>query len=57
MELGAVLGQGASTIRIVDVDSNVELARKYGDRIPVLLVEGDYVCAIRVDTERVRRFL
>jgi hypothetical protein len=47
----------SSNVRILSVDSAPSLAQKYGDRIPVLLVDGDYVCAIRLDANRVRRLL
>ncbi|MBC7983822.1 MAG: glutaredoxin family protein [Candidatus Obscuribacterales bacterium] len=58
IELAALLGDPvAATVEVIDVDSDPELKRKYGERIPVLTVDGDYVCAIRVDVERVSRFL
>jgi len=57
LQLAAILGPRAAQVRVVDIDSDPLLAGKYGDRIPVLTVDGDYVCAIRVDAERVRRFL
>jgi Glutaredoxin-like domain (DUF836) len=44
-------------VRAMDVDSDPTLAIKYGDRIPVLLADGDYVCAIRLDANRVQRLL
>lgn len=56
-QLAELLGQRAADVQVVDVDSHPELKRKYGDRIPVLTVDGDYVCGVRVDVERVRRYL
>jgi hypothetical protein len=44
-------------VEIADVDTNLDWSRKYGERIPVLLANDDYVCAIRLDVERVRRLL
>ncbi|HSN73042.1 MAG TPA: glutaredoxin family protein [Steroidobacteraceae bacterium] len=44
-------------IEIVDVDSDPALAERYGLRIPVLCVDGDFVCAYRLDVDRVRRRL
>jgi hypothetical protein len=57
IELAELLGERAAQVQIVDIDTDSELKRKYGERIPVLTVDGDYVCAIRVDAERVQRYL
>ncbi len=57
-ELVAGLGAAESArVRIVDVDSDPELARKYGTRIPVLLADGDFVCNYRVDSDRLAAYL
>jgi hypothetical protein len=56
-DLAELLGPRADQVRIVDIDSDAELKRKYGERIPALIVDGDYVCGIRLDAERVRRYL
>lgn len=57
-ELVAVLGAAeAARVRIVDIDSDPELTRKYGARIPVLLADGDFVCNYRVDRERLTAYL
>jgi hypothetical protein len=55
--LADLLGDFASAVRVVDIDTDPELTRKYFDRIPVLTVDGDFVCAYRLDIERVRRYL
>jgi len=57
LQLAELLGDRAASVQVVDVDSDPELKRRYGDRIPVLAVDGDYVCGVRVDVERVRRYL
>jgi len=57
LELAALLGERVADVQVVDVDSDAELRRKYGDRVPVLTVDGDYVCSVRVDAERIRRYL
>jgi hypothetical protein len=57
IDLAALLGPRATEVQVVDIDSDTELKRKYGERIPVLTVDGDYVCGIRLDVERVRRYL
>jgi glutaredoxin len=41
----------------VDVDSSVELARDYGDRVPVVLLDGREHAYWRVEEDRLRRDL
>jgi hypothetical protein len=55
--LAELLGDAAAAVHVVDIEGNPELTRKYADRIPVLTVDDDFVCAYRVDVERVRRYL
>jgi Glutaredoxin-like domain (DUF836) len=58
LDLATALGpEAASGVTVVDIDTDPELARKYGQRIPVLLADGEFVCAIRVDIDRVRGYL
>ena len=57
-ELAELLGPAvAATVQVVDIEGDPELERKYGTRIPVLMAEGDFVCAYRLDVERVRAYL
>jgi predicted thioredoxin/glutaredoxin len=57
-ELAAVLGATeAARVRVVDIDPDPELSRKYGTRIPVLLADGDFVCQYRVDHDRLRPYI
>jgi hypothetical protein len=54
-ELAGLLGPAAAAgVQVVDIDGDPELERKYGTRIPVLLADGEFVCAYRLDVERVR---
>ena len=53
VELAEVLGADAP-VNIVDVDSQPELQAKYGSRVPVLLADGEFVCAYRLDRDRVK---
>jgi glutaredoxin len=55
-ELAELLGPQAA-VQVVDIDGEPELERKYGTRIPVLLADGEFVCAYRLDVERVRACL
>jgi predicted thioredoxin/glutaredoxin len=44
-------------IRVVDVDSDPELARRHGLHVPVLLLDGQVVCRHRLDGDELRRLL
>ena len=55
--LAELLGPSADNVQVVDIDSDAALKRKYSDRIPVLTVDDDFVCAYRLDVERVKRYL
>jgi hypothetical protein len=58
IELAELLGaERAAQVRVVDIDGDAELTRKYFDRIPVLTVDDEFVCAYRLDRERVGRYL
>jgi glutaredoxin len=41
----------------LDVDSTIELAREYGDRVPVVLLDGREHGYWRVEEDRLRRDL
>jgi hypothetical protein len=57
-ELASVLPPAeAARVRVIDIDADPELTRKYGSRIPVLLVDGEFVCAYRLDRQRVAAHL
>ena len=47
----------ASRVVVVDISQNPDLERKYGTRIPVLAVDGEFVCAYRLDAPRVKALL
>ena len=44
-------------LTVVDVDSDAELARRYGEEVPVLLVDGRKHAKFRVDEQALRRRL
>ena len=57
-ELAELLGPAAAAaVQVVDIEGDPELERKYGTRIPVLLADGEFVCAYRLEVERVRALL
>ena len=49
--------QAASEILVLDVDADADAQRKYGQRVPVLLADGEFVCAYRLDPDRIRPYL
>jgi glutaredoxin-like protein DUF836 len=46
-----------ATLQVVDVDESPALARRYGPRIPVLVVGDTELSAYPLDRERVARYL
>jgi hypothetical protein len=44
-------------LRLLDVDSDRELQRRYGMKIPVLLLDDAPVCSVRLDREELLRVL
>jgi hypothetical protein len=56
-ELAELLGAEAAAVQVVDIEGQPELERRYGSRIPVLLADEEFVCAHRLDVERVRALL
>ena len=55
VELSIDLGPDVETVQVVDVDHDVELASRYGLRVPVLEASGTVLCEGVYDGERVRR--
>jgi hypothetical protein len=57
-ELAGLLGpEAAAAVQVVDIDGQPELKNRYGTRIPVLTADGEFVCAYRLDPDRVRALL
>ena len=44
-------------IKVVDVDGDPDLLRRYGLNVPVLLLDGTVVCKHRLDTDELVRLL
>jgi Glutaredoxin-like domain (DUF836) len=44
-------------IDVLDVDSDGQLARRYGLDVPVLLLDGSLVCRHRLDVPELKRLL
>jgi hypothetical protein len=57
LELEELLGPRAQDVRVVDIAGEPVLERKYGARIPVLTIDGDFVCDYRLDRDRIREWM
>ncbi len=58
VELAELLGdEEAARVAVVDITDNPDLESKYARRIPVLTADGDFVCAYRLDRDRVKAYL
>ena len=44
-----------ATLAVIDVDADPILKRRYGYRVPVLLLDGEPVCCGHVDWPEIRR--
>ncbi len=47
------LARGLARVEVHDVDSREDWRARYGDRIPVVEIAGDYVCHYRLDRRAV----
>jgi Glutaredoxin-like domain (DUF836) len=56
-ELAQLLGPDADQVTVVDIGSDPSLEERYGRRVPVLLADGDFVCAYRLDRGRIQLLL
>lgn len=45
------------TITVVDVDSDAELARQFGLKVPVLLLDGSVVCHYTLNSKELLRLV
>jgi len=49
--------QGLPPVTVVDVDSDAELARQYGLKVPVLLLDGSVICHYTLNSKELLRFM
>ena len=55
--LDQVAGEAGLTVAVVDVDADPGLQAEYGDRVPVVLLDGQEHSYFTVDVPRLRRNL
>ena len=56
-EVEQIATEAGAHWRVVDVDDDLDDRAEYGDRVPVILVDGVEHGSIRVEPERLRRAL
>lgn len=56
-ELCEWLGEAANGIKVQDITGDAALERQYGSRIPVLMIDGEFVCAYRLDRARAAAYM
>jgi thioredoxin-like negative regulator of GroEL len=49
--------QGLPSVVIVDVDSDPELVRRFGLKVPVLLLDGSVICHYTLNSNELLRLL
>jgi glutaredoxin len=52
-----IAGEAGLAVGLVDVDADPELRAEYGDRVPVVLLDGREHSYFAVDVDRLRRDL
>ncbi|MGY1707952.1 glutaredoxin family protein [Geodermatophilus sp. SYSU D00758] len=55
--LERLAAEAGTTVTLVDVDADPELQAEYGDRVPVVLLDGREHSYFTVDVPRLRRDL
>jgi hypothetical protein len=55
MDLSLEIGPAVETLSVVEVDSDAELATRYGLKVPVLAVGGELICEGVFDVQKFRR--
>ncbi|MDO4927932.1 MAG: glutaredoxin family protein [Corynebacterium sp.] len=48
-QIAPIVAQAGATLEIIDVDSASELAAEFGDRVPVVVVDGEEFACWEVD--------
>ena len=57
MNLGKSSISKPGTIKVIDIDNDPSLKKRYHDQIPVLFVNDVEICHHRLDKKRLARFL
>jgi hypothetical protein len=49
------LGGSIPPVKVIDVDSDAELARQFGLKVPVLLLDGSVICHYTLNSKELLR--
>ncbi len=49
--------QSIPAVQVVDVDSDAELARRFGLKVPVLLLDGSVICHYTLNSKELLRLV
>jgi hypothetical protein len=49
--------QALPPVTVIDVDSDAELARQFGGKVPVLLLDGSVICHYTLNSNEVLRLM
>lgn len=56
-ELEVMAVPGAETIKLIDIDNDPVLKKRYNDQIPVLFVNDVEICHYKLNKKKLLRFL
>ena len=56
-DLRSWIAVGRIRVSVVDVDSSPQLRDRYGERVPVLIGDGEEICHYFLDPQRLNRYL
>jgi glutaredoxin len=56
-QLRAVQERFGFTLRVIDIDDDPALVRRFGRRVPVLVADGNEICEARLDEAGLVRYL
>lgn len=48
-QIRPIVAQAGATLEIIDVDTQTQLAAEFGDRVPVVVVDGEELACWEVD--------
>jgi predicted thioredoxin/glutaredoxin len=54
-QLQSYLGVGGPAVEVLDVDRDPDLQRRFGHKVPVLMLDGEVVCFGTFDRAEVER--
>lgn len=50
-QIAPIVEEAGATLTLVDVDTDAEIAAEYGDRVPVVVIDGEEFACWEVDND------